>query len=80
MMSCMHLQLEPGVYDQTLGVRCFDCGLLLAYCWMDNHVAEDVWNQACRQTRERGDADAEDWKPCADVRQVRHCAICEETF
>jgi hypothetical protein len=68
--KCQHEHVEPQVCDQTLGVMCSDCGELLAVCWADDHIAEDLWNAAaippdaipCKQNR-------------ADV-----CAICGEAF
>lgn len=60
MGDCAHAKTMSRVLDQTLGVACADCGATLAYCWMDEHCSEAMWNAAadgvnsipCEQSRE----------------------------
>lgn len=68
-MSCDHTEVTPGWADQTLAVVCMDCDLQLAVCWMDDHISECLWNQACLN-----DANA---NRCEHNR-VDVCAICSE--
>ena len=45
--TCEHPRVAPEGMDQTLGVICLDCDMVLAYCWMDEHIPESLWNRAC---------------------------------
>lgn len=47
MNDCKHESVSSIVLDQTLGVECNTCYHLLAYCWMDEHLPESLWNKAC---------------------------------
>jgi hypothetical protein len=40
--TCKHGRVAPDAMDQTIGVYCLDCDLVLAYCWMDNHIPESL--------------------------------------
>lgn len=61
---CEHKKMLPAVFDQTLGIICYDCGYELFWCWEDNHVPESVWNETCKQVFERNDEDWLDVVPC----------------
>ena len=59
--NCLHQRLAVEPCDQTVGVLCHDCNTLLAYCWMDEHIPESLWNRlaaqvptlrACEQNRD----------------------------
>lgn len=65
LVECKHPHLKVGACDQTLGVECKECGGLLAWCWMDEHIPEALWNRA------------EGGIPCERSRED-YCAICEE--
>ena len=66
---CPHEHLEFLVLDQTGGVGCKDCMLILAHCWMDNHIPESLWNRLAAQDPEANASE----QSRDDV-----CAICEE--
>ena len=67
--ECTHVRLGPDTVDQTLGVVCLDCDTLLAWCWMERHIPESLWNRVCVL-----DADC---RPCEQNRDDV-CAVCEE--
>lgn len=64
---CSHKNSVPEVMDQTLGVACNDCNLVLGYCWGKKHVSESVYNRACMNDL--------DFIPCAKSRD-NFCAVC----
>lgn len=68
--KCLHVNLTPGVIDQTLGVYCPDCDFSEA-CWGVEHSSESVWNMACKNDSE--------FTPC---NQNRHdvCFLCGEKY
>jgi hypothetical protein len=68
---CLHNQLVFEVMDQTAGVACKDCNTTLAYCWMDNHIPESLWNRLCDQDPQA--------KRCEQNRD-NICGICKEAF
>lgn len=45
--ACKHRRVKPVPCDQTLGIQCLACRELLAYCWGDEHLSEELWNRAC---------------------------------
>jgi hypothetical protein len=67
--ECPHARLRIEGMDQTLGLVCEDCGECMAYCWMDDHIPESLWNRAC--TNYPGG------NPCEQSRD-NVCALCEE--
>lgn len=67
MRNCEHVRVTSRVCDQTLGVSCIECHALLAFCWMDDHIPESLWNRACESDDEA--------KPCEQNRDD-HCALC----
>lgn len=69
MTDCAHPQTYPDIVDQTVGVICRDCGELVAVCWYDEHIPEDVWNRACLSDN--------DGHP-RPTNRSNVCAICEE--
>lgn len=71
MSKCQHARVTSEVVDQTLGVFCLDCDTHLAWCWMERHVPESLWNRACEN-----DTDA---VPCEQGRDDV-CAICKESI
>ena len=70
-MDCKHESVKPTVVDQTLGVMCLRCDMLLAWCWMERHMSERLWNKACEN-----DAGA---KRCENDREDV-CALCGDKF
>lgn len=66
---CQHTRVVSEVCDQTLGVVCLECCVLLTYCWMSDHIPESLWNRACESDNEA--------VPCEQNRDD-HCAICGE--
>jgi hypothetical protein len=68
---CPHSRIRPEVVDQTLGVVCADCDTLVQVCWMDSHVPELVWNNACAAHGDEG------FKRCEQSRDD-FCGICGE--
>lgn len=70
-MTCTHKRLTSAALDQTMGVVCLDCGLILAYCWDTDHVPEALWNQAAQNDPNR--------TPC-ELSRENVCAICQEPF
>lgn len=66
---CAHKRLRSEVLDQTLGVICTDCNLVLGYCWAGTHLPEELWNRACQNDLEA--------TPTAQSRPDV-CAICEQ--
>jgi hypothetical protein len=71
-VSCEHKLLAPEVVDQTLGVKCLDCDVLVAVCWDDDqHIPETLWNRAC--ANDPNFIRTEHDRP--DV-----CALCEATI
>lgn len=66
---CAHKRLRSEVLDQTLGVVCTDCNLVLGYCWAGKHLPEELWNRACQNDLEA--------TPTAQSRPDV-CAICEQ--
>jgi len=67
--DCPHEHLAFEVLDQTGGVACCDCNAILAYCWMDNHIPESLWNRLATQ--------CDKVYPCERSRDDV-CAICSE--
>ena len=74
MADCEHKRITPAVLDQTIGVVCVDCGHVVAVEWMEDTIPVQLWNEAVRQTKERGDKDCEDWKP-AEPKVCWRCHI-----
>lgn len=66
--GCAH-EYIPDAMDQTLGVSCRKCGLIVGYCWRDQHLAESVWNLACKNDPAG--------VPCEQDRND-HCFLCGE--
>ena len=69
--ECIHDNLRVEILDQSMGVVCADCGTVLAYCWDDEHISEQLWNQAC--------ADDPEEVSC-DENRPNYCALCGEKF
>lgn len=70
MTDCAHARLTIEVCDQTLGLVCRECETLVAFCWMDDHIPESLWNRACT-TDPNG-------KPCEQNRDDV-CALCGDS-
>lgn len=68
--TCPHENVVPEAVDQTLGVACNDCNVLLGACWMDGHVSEALWNKACANRPDEG-------TPCEQSRTFI-CFLCGE--
>ena len=79
MSACPHDNLVPEPCDQTLGVACNDCNLVLGVCWMDHHVSESIWNRAVANVQARGVEEFADCKPCAESREDV-CFLCGWRF
>ncbi len=76
--KCPHSRVAPEVVDQTIGVKCLDCGGLLATCWRDEHVPESLWNKACENSdkAKRCEQDRDDvCAICAEILNVK-CNLC----
>jgi len=72
MVKCAHDHVRPEICDQTLGVVCTDCNVLVAFCWSDDHIPESLWNRVCTQRPDEGN-------PCEQNRDD-HCALCGEVI
>jgi hypothetical protein len=64
-------RIIPEICDQTLGVVCLDCNILVAVCWDGDHIPESLWNRVCARYVPAGDL-----VPCLQNRDDV-CAICE---
>lgn len=69
---CEHRNVVPRVLDQTAGVECLDCGVVLAYCWKNHHVPRELWNRACDNQ-----ASGDGWLKCDPIPNA--CALCERS-
>lgn len=77
-MSCQHEHLAIEGCDQTIGVACTDCLVLLAWCWMDHHVPESLWNRLCEQDSSAIRCEQSRDDVCALCQEVMvRCAECK---
>lgn len=67
--ECDHGAVETIALDQTVGIRCLECGKHVAVCWYDEHIPQTLWNKACLN-----DPGA---IPCEDPKE-NFCALCDE--